>query len=70
MNSGLRPVWVLTSATVLADFAVIPGIEALTIIDDDTQAVAAVSARWRAAGCEVVTNEAPPRDVEPRGGDP
>lgn len=70
MNAGLRPIWFVNSLT---DFPLIPAIEALTIITtpDDTAALA-VAARFQGAGREVfiVSNEPPPRDIQPSGGDP
>ena len=73
MQAGLRPMWVVNA---LADFPLIPGIEALTIITDDADAdaVAQCAARWTGAGRMVrivsTNNETPPRDIEPHGGDP
>lgn len=69
MNAGLRPIWFVNS---LADFPLIPAIEALTIITtpDDADALA-VASRWQSAGREVhiITNEKPPQVVRPCDGE-
>jgi hypothetical protein len=72
LNSGLRPLWVVVGANALANFPLLGGIDALTIIADDAQAVAAVAARWTNAGHEliVVPKAEPPRDVQSRDGPP
>jgi Toprim domain/CHC2 zinc finger len=61
---GFRPAWALGSAGAIRNFAVLPGITALTIITDNDkpdahgrqagqEAALACSARWTAAGIEV-----------------
>ena len=61
MMQSVRPVWAVTSTNALADLSVMNGIEALTIITDDTnaQAIEAVSERWRGAGREVLHVQQP-----------
>ncbi|WP_395697975.1 toprim domain-containing protein [Methylocella sp.] len=57
---GLRPVWALGSAGAIGAFPVLPGVEALTILEelDDAgangRAIEACASRWRAAGREVL----------------
>lgn len=57
MRAGWRPIWALGSATSIARFPVLAGIESLTIFaDHDPPGIAAASAcaeRWQAAGREV-----------------
>lgn len=69
MNAGLRPIWFVNS---LADFPLMPAIEALTIITtpDDAEALA-VAKRWCDAGREVIiaSNEKPQRVVRPHCGE-
>jgi putative DNA primase/helicase len=66
---GFRPVWALGSAGAIAEFPVLPGIDALTILaetDDsgaNARALRACGNRWSAAGREIIV-------VTPRvGGD-
>jgi putative DNA primase/helicase len=59
INAEFRPVWALLGANALADFPVLGGVEALTIIADDARAVAQVSARCREAGREVICARPP-----------
>ena len=53
MMMGLRPVWSVISQ--LESFPILPGIEALTVLADDSNAesVAAVAGRWHETGAEV-----------------
>ena len=73
---GHRPMFALAGTNAIADFPLIPAVEALTVIagPDDGPAVAEVTSRWRNAGREVrivsTNNKPPPRDIEPHGGDP
>jgi len=58
-NFGLRPLWSTGSAGAMADFPVLSGVEALTVIADHDlngageRAARAAEARWLAAGKEV-----------------
>ncbi len=62
---GLRPTWALGSAGAVAAFAVLVGIEALTLLaehdDASARAVKTCATRWATAGLEVFI-------VEPNGG--
>jgi hypothetical protein len=55
---GLRPVWALGGAGQVATFPLLPGVEGLTLLEEDDdasrKAVEACAARWRAAGCDVL----------------
>lgn len=60
MAQGYCPLWVVL-ASALAEFAPLPGIEAITFLtsgDDGARAVAEAAARWMGAGREVIL--APP----------
>jgi hypothetical protein len=55
---GLRPIWAAGSCTAIANFPVLPGIEALSILRerDDANARAAIACgtRWHSAGKDVL----------------
>lgn len=57
---GLRPVWALGSASAIAAFPVLAGIEALTLFaehdDASARSVEACARRWHDAGREVLIN--------------
>jgi putative DNA primase/helicase len=57
---GLRPVWALGSKHAIGNFAVLSGVEALTILvePDAAAEVEACANRWHAAGREVSINRA------------
>jgi putative DNA primase/helicase len=59
---GLRPTWALGSASAVAAFSILGGVECLTILsEDDAASAAAVQAcgtRWTAVGREVLVNQA------------
>ena len=52
MSAGLRPCG-RCRRNALAEFPVLGGVEALTVIGGDARAVAEVASRWRDAGREV-----------------
>jgi hypothetical protein len=58
--AGFRPVWALGSASSVASFPILPGIDAITIlgeVDDggtNRRATEQCAARWHEAGCEVL----------------
>jgi hypothetical protein len=54
MAQGYRPMWAVVGANALAEFPVLDGVEALTVIGGDARAVEEVSMRWCDAGREVV----------------
>jgi putative DNA primase/helicase len=60
-NFGLRPMWSTGSASAIAAFPVLDGIECLTLLaendDASRRAVETFAARWHAAGREVIINE-------------
>ncbi len=57
---GLKPAWALGSTSFLATFAVLSGVERLTILAENdaasARAVEACGARWHAAGRKVLIN--------------
>jgi hypothetical protein len=57
---GSRPVWALGSKHTIGNFAVLSGVEALTILvePDAVAEVEACASRWHAAGREVFINRA------------
>ena len=56
---GLRPVWALGSKYAIGSFAVLSGVEALTILaEPDATAEVACAKLWHAAGREVFINRA------------
>jgi len=67
-QEGFQPTWALGSASAIASFPVLPGIDAITILaehDDggaNRSATDACAARYVAAGCEALM-------IDPRAGD-
>jgi hypothetical protein len=57
---GYRPVWAIGSAGAIAEFPVLPGVDALTILAEtdvngaNARAIATCANRWAAARCEVL----------------
>jgi putative DNA primase/helicase len=64
LKYDLRPVWSLISASGIAKFPVLPGIECLTIFRENDEAnaraVAECTDRWLDAGREVIGADPPP----------
>jgi hypothetical protein len=58
--AGFRPVWALGSATAIASFPILPGIETITILGEvehsgaNRRATEQCAARWHKAGREVL----------------
>ena len=63
MQMGLRPAWSLASTTGVANFPILPGVESLTIFQENdangasAKAVEACANRWRGLGCEVIVSD-------------
>lgn len=66
---GLRPVWALGAVAAIADFPVLAGIEALTVLGEtdkkgsNAAAATACATRWIAAGREIFLFKPPGGDV-------